>query len=90
MRVIEAMALEAPIVASDIPSVREAVAGDAGAMLVPRERPDLLADGIVAVLADPAGAAARAAAPRRRFLEHYTSDQMAEGMQRFYERALRG
>ena len=86
--VLEAMAMEAPIVASDIPSVREAVAGEAGAVLVARERPDLLARAIVEALADPAGCAVRAAASRRRFLETYTSGRMAEGMLRFYERAL--
>jgi glycosyltransferase involved in cell wall biosynthesis len=86
--VLEAMAVEAPIVASDIPSVREAVAGEEGAVLVARERADLLAHAIVDALGDPAGCAVRAAAARRRFLETYTSDRMAEGMLRFYERAL--
>jgi glycosyltransferase involved in cell wall biosynthesis len=86
--VLEAMALEAPIVASDIPPVREAVAGEAGAVLVPRERPDLLASAIIESLIDPAAAASRAAGARQRFLERYTSDRMADGMLRFYERAL--
>lgn len=87
--VIEAMALEAPIVASDIPPVREAVAGGAGARLVPRERPDLLARGIVDVLAEPAAGVARVDFSRRRFLDRYTGEVTADGMQRFYERALR-
>jgi len=86
--VLEAMALEAPIVASDIPSVREAVAGETGAVLVAREQPDLLARAIVDALGDPAGCAVRTAASRRRFVENYTSDRMADGMLRFYERAL--
>jgi glycosyltransferase involved in cell wall biosynthesis len=86
--VLEAMALEAPIVASDIPPVREAVGGGAGAVLVPRERPELLARAVLGAVADPQGCAARAAASRRRFLDTYTSDLMADGMVQFYERAL--
>ena len=59
---LEAMALEAPIVASDLPAVREVVGDDSAALLVPPDRPDALAAAVTAALADPAGAARRAAA----------------------------
>lgn len=58
MPVLEALAFGRPVVAADIPSVRE-VAGDA-ATLVPAGDAGALADALAAVLADPA-AASRAA-----------------------------
>ena len=83
---LEAMALEAPIVASDLPPVREVLAGHA--RLVPPARPDVLAAAVVEVLADGASAAVRAAAARRRFLEHFTTARVAQQMAAFYRRAL--
>lgn len=85
---IEAMAVEAPIVASNLPAVGEIVVDDRHALLVPPERPDALAAALNATLADPAGAAARARAARERFLERYTIAAVANGMAAFYSRAL--
>jgi glycosyltransferase involved in cell wall biosynthesis len=84
---LEAMALEAPIVASDLPAVREVV-GDDTALLVPPDRPDALAAAVTAALADPAAAARRAGRARERFLAHFTIDRVADGMAGFYRRAL--
>lgn len=42
------MTLEVPLVASDLPVVRDAVGDPAGAILVPPERPLPLADAILA------------------------------------------
>jgi glycosyltransferase involved in cell wall biosynthesis len=86
---LEAMALEAPIVASDLPAVREVV-GDDAALLVPPDRPDALAAAVTAVLADPDGAARRAARARERFQATFTIDRVADGMAGFYRRALAG
>jgi glycosyltransferase involved in cell wall biosynthesis len=85
---LEAMALEAPIVASDLPAVREVVGADA--LLVPPDRPDALAAAVTAALADPDGAARRAARARERFLATFTIDRVADGMAGFYRRALAG
>ena len=85
---LEAMALEAPIVASDLPAVREVVGDDA--LLVPPDRPDALAAAVTAALADPDGAARRAARARERFLATFTIDRVADGMAGFYRRALAG
>ena len=85
---LEAMALEAPIVASDLPAVREVVGDDSAALLVPPDRPDALAAAVTAALADPAGAARRAGRARERFLARYTIDRVADGMAGFYGRAL--
>jgi glycosyltransferase involved in cell wall biosynthesis len=85
---LEAMALEAPIVASDLAAVREVVGDDA--LLVPPDRPDALAAAVAAVLADPDGAARRAARARERFLATFTIDRVADAMAGFYRRALVG
>jgi glycosyltransferase involved in cell wall biosynthesis len=83
---LEAMALEAPIVASDLPPVVEVLADHA--CLVPFGRPDLLAGAVVEVLTDPHGAAGRAAAARERFLERFTIQHVTKQMAEFYRRAL--
>jgi glycosyltransferase involved in cell wall biosynthesis len=87
---LEAMALEAPIVASDLPAVREVVTDEVTALLVPPDRPDALATVVAATLADPAAAVNRARRARRRFLEWYGIDRVADEMLRFYRHALAG
>ncbi len=83
---LEAMALEVPIVASDLPPVREVVADHA--RLVPPSRPAPLAAALAEVLADPDAGGARAAAARLRFLERFTIEQVTTQMAAFYRRAL--
>jgi glycosyltransferase involved in cell wall biosynthesis len=51
--VLEAMALEVPIVATDVDGVREAVSHDREALVVPPRDPQRLADGIQTLLAAP-------------------------------------
>jgi glycosyltransferase involved in cell wall biosynthesis len=87
---LEAMALEAPIVASDLPAVREVVTDEATALLVPPDRPAALAAAVATTLADPAAAADRARRARQRFLDRYTIDHVADEMVEFYRRALAG
>jgi glycosyltransferase involved in cell wall biosynthesis len=86
--ILEAMALEAPIVASDVPPVREAVTDGVSARLVPVGSAEALAEAIVAALSDPAGSARRAAVAREVFHERFTIGRAAEGMLAFYEHAL--
>jgi glycosyltransferase involved in cell wall biosynthesis len=86
--VLEAMALEAPIVASDVPPVREAVAHGETAWLVPVGQPEALAQGIVHTLEDPAAAAVRAARAQASFQLGFTVARAAEGMLAFYDHAL--
>jgi glycosyltransferase involved in cell wall biosynthesis len=85
--VIEALALQAPIVASDIRAIRE-VAGDDTASLVQPDDPGALAEAIVVTLTNPAVAAERARTGRARFLERFTQEAVAAAMVAFYERAL--
>jgi glycosyltransferase involved in cell wall biosynthesis len=86
--VIEAMALEVPIVATALPQVEEVTGADA-ALLVPGDDTDRLADGIVACATDRAAASRRVENGRTRFEERFTIDQTAQAMVEFYRRALR-
>jgi glycosyltransferase involved in cell wall biosynthesis len=85
---LEAMALKAPIVASDLPAVRELVDHGTTALLVPAGQPEPLADAIVAALSDRAGAARRARSARERFLADFAVDRIADRMLAFYDHAL--
>lgn len=85
---LEAMALRAPIVASDLAPVREVLSDQREAVLVPPSRPQALAAAIVSTLAEQDGAAERAERAYTRFAEHFTIDRVALEMAAFYERAL--
>ncbi len=85
---LEAMALECPVVVSDLPQIREVV-DDASAVLVPPEDPNALGAAVVRALSSPASTGPSALAARRRFLEHFTIDGIADQMISFYRRALR-
>jgi glycosyltransferase involved in cell wall biosynthesis len=86
--VLEAMALQAPIVASDVPPVREAVRDGMSARLVPPGQPEPLATAIIATLNDRAGAAARAARAHADFQARFTISRAADGMLAFYDHAM--
>jgi glycosyltransferase involved in cell wall biosynthesis len=84
--VLEAMALECPLVTSALPAVREAV--DAGtAALVPPDDAPRLADAVDATLRDREAARARAARARRRFEERFTIEASAARTADLYRRA---
>lgn len=84
----EAMALETPIVASDIGPVREAVGDPSLAELVPVGDPEALAQAVLRVLADPASISPRTSAARERFLAEFDISAIADRMVRFYRTAL--
>jgi glycosyltransferase involved in cell wall biosynthesis len=85
---LEAMALETPIVASDIPPVREVLGDERAGVMVPVGDPESLAKGVVATINNPEQAAEAARHARRRFLSEFTSDIVADRMIGFYEKAL--
>ena len=87
--VLEAMALEAPIVATAIPQVSEAVVAGEHALLVPVDDARAFAAATVETLTSPEGARQRAGAARARFYDNFTIERVADGMVRFYEAALR-
>lgn len=87
---LEAMALRAPIVASDLAPVREVLSDQREGLLVPPNRPKALAAAIVATLGDQDGARERAERAFVRFADCFTIDRVATEMKAFYERALAG
>jgi glycosyltransferase involved in cell wall biosynthesis len=84
---LEAMALETPIVASDLSPIRE-VLGDDTAGLVTPENPVALAAEIGRIFRDPPGSRRRTDAARRRFDQRFTTSAIGDEMLAFYERAL--
>jgi glycosyltransferase involved in cell wall biosynthesis len=84
---LEAMALEAPIVASDLPPLRE-VLGDDGGTLVPRDDSVVLAAAIERTLQDRAATQRRVRAAHARFEARFTTSAIGDQMVEFYTRAL--
>ena len=76
--VIEAMATNLPIVASDLAPLREVLASTG--TLVPRSRPDLLADAVLAMLDDRDRALDLAEQAYGRFEERFRLDRVVDQM----------
>jgi glycosyltransferase involved in cell wall biosynthesis len=85
---LEAMALETPIVASDLPPVREILMDGSASLVGPSDAPSL-AVAILQTLADDTEATTRANLARTHFLETFTIDGVADRMVAFYDRAIR-
>lgn len=83
--VTEAAAAGCPMVLSDIEAHRE-LFDDESAVFVPTERPDAIADGVLAVLQDPRSAARRAGAARR-IAERFSVAASAADYRSIYESA---
>lgn len=83
---IEALALEAPIVSSDLAPVREVVA-DCATLFSPAD-PRALATALTGALTDPSRSAGLATRGRMRFEERFTIETVADQMRTFYETAL--
>jgi glycosyltransferase involved in cell wall biosynthesis len=82
--VIEAMALGLPVVASDIPAVREVVEPDASGLLVPPGDPESLANAMDAMLTNRDLAAAFGRRGREIFEERFTLERSVQGMLELY------
>ena len=88
--VLEAMALGLPIVASDLPAVREIVEEGGNALLVPVAAADELGGAIDRILQDPSLARAFGQRSREIFLERFTSTRSAEAMIDLYRHLTPG
>lgn len=86
--VIEAMALGLPVVASDIPALREVVAAGHNADLVPPGSPGELARAIGALLDDPGRAAVWGARGRQIFEMRFTLDRCTARMADLYAKVV--
>ena len=77
LAVLEAMAAELPVVASDVGGVSEAVLPDETGLLTPAASPDALAEALDRLLKDPALAQRFARAGFERAREHFSVERMA-------------
>jgi glycosyltransferase involved in cell wall biosynthesis len=85
---IEAMALGLPIVASDLPAVREVVDAEENAILVAPGSTEELARGLELVLDDAVRSEAFGRRSREIFLERFTLDRSTKAMIALYERLV--
>lgn len=83
---VEAMALGLPVVAADIPPVREVVEPERSALLVPPAAPEPLAAALHHLLADPATARRLGKRGRDLFLAHHRTRSVAPAMVALYRR----
>lgn len=84
---LEAMAAGVPIVANELPQVREVITTEQGHITEARDAARF-ADAIVDVLTDRAAATVRAERARDRFRQHFTLDRTNDAMAAFYRRSL--
>jgi glycosyltransferase involved in cell wall biosynthesis len=82
--VLEAMALETPIVATDAGGTRDLLRDGADGLVVACDRPDALARALAHVLIDRAGTAARVAAARARIETDLSFEQRARTLDAVY------
>ena len=88
--VVEAMALEVPIVASDIAPVREALGDPSLAELFHAGDVAGLATAVTKAIKEPAMGRRRAVRARERFIAEYDVAAVAERLVAFYQAALEG
>jgi len=83
---IEAMALGLPIVASDLPAIREVIEPDGNALLVPPGSPRDLSAALTALIEDEGRRKAMGMRSREIFLERFTLERSAARMLELFRR----
>jgi glycosyltransferase involved in cell wall biosynthesis len=86
--VLEAMAMEVPIVATDVDGVSEAVTHDRDAILVPPRAPERLAEGVRSVLQAPALADRLRRAARSRVVAEFSFAARMRRVEEIYRRVM--
>lgn len=87
--IIEGMAAELPVVATDGGGASEIIENGRTGVLVPRGDAGALAEALAGLLAHPERARSLAAAGRRHVLEHFTVERSARQSEALYEELLR-
>ena len=87
--IIEGMAAELPVVATDGGGAREIIDNGRTGILVPMGDAAALAEALAQLLTQPARARALAAAGRRHVLEHFTVEKSARQSEALYEELVR-
>ena len=88
MSILEAMALERPVVATDVGGIAEQVVDGETGHLVPAGYPEPIRHALLALAADPERARAMGAAGRRRQRERFDGEAMVDGYVRVFEEAV--
>jgi len=83
---LEAMAARLPVVISDVGGNREAVLDGETGLVVPPCQPDVLAQALLQLLRDPAGARRMGEQGRGRVLSEFSAERMAAETMAVYER----
>lgn len=86
--IVEALAAEAPLVATNVAGAPEAVTDGEHGLLVPPADPDAIAKAILRISRDPAWAHRMAEAGRRRVMAEFTLDRMVRSQIDCYRRWL--
>jgi glycosyltransferase involved in cell wall biosynthesis len=82
--VVEAMAMEVPVVATEVGGTRELVRHEVHGLLVPRRSPSALADAVEQTLCAPDATARRVAAARARVVNELSFDARTRRLERMY------
>lgn len=90
LKILESMAAGVPVVASDLPAVRELISDGETGLLARPDRPAELARAIAQVLEDPAASRRRAAAARARIAAGLTWGHATAKLRALYDRLLAG
>jgi len=86
--VLEAMRAGLPVVASDLPGIREEFGAVSAGLLVPGSDEGAMADALTALAGDPPRRAAMGQSARARWSEAFGVESMAEATWQEYQRAL--
>jgi glycosyltransferase involved in cell wall biosynthesis len=88
--IIESMALERPLIASNIAAAPEQIDDGETGLLVPARDPDSITEAMLKVLDDPAWAAELGSEARRRVVERFNFPKMMREYEAMYDEALAG
>jgi len=86
--ILEAMALETPVVATDVGGTRELIEHDVHGVIVPANDPDALARAIERIIAEPTLARRCAAAARARVEHAFSFDRRTRAVEDIYEELM--
>jgi glycosyltransferase involved in cell wall biosynthesis len=86
---LQAMAMERAVVASDIGGIREVVRDGVDGLLVPPRDPGRLAEGMVRLLLDPEKRYSMGKRGREQVLQKWTLEKMVEKTIGVYERLIK-
>ena len=89
MSILEAMALERPVVATDVGGTAEEVVHGETGHLVAAGHAEPIRRALLELAADPARAREMGVAGRRRQRERFTGEAMVDGYLRAFEEAIR-